>query len=200
MSAYNPICFERGSFTDEEVARFWEKVDRRGPGECWPWKGAVVRGKYGAVYGQWYGRSLTLKAHRVAYTFTVGPIPEGLTLDHVVARGCGGGLCCNPGHMEPVTQEENVRRHVERFDHTKCTGCGGLRDSSRPRCKACRTASAGKWRAGRVGIVPAGACTKCGAARDSAVAAECRSCRTYRREQARVRARERMSKLAKESQ
>lgn len=44
--------------------------------------------------------------HRVTYTELVGPIPEGLDLDHL----CRNRACCNPEHLEPVERVENVRR------------------------------------------------------------------------------------------
>lgn len=43
----------------------------------------------------------------------VGPIPDGLTLDHVVAWGCRHKNCVNPAHLEPVTAAENTRRAME---------------------------------------------------------------------------------------
>ncbi|PWT74929.1 MAG: hypothetical protein C5B60_06085 [Chloroflexi bacterium] len=44
--------------------------------------------------------------HRLVYTLVVGPIPNGLVLDHT----CCNKACCNPAHLEPVTQAENARR------------------------------------------------------------------------------------------
>src|SRR5690606_34245639 len=44
--------------------------------------------------------------HRVAYEAFVGPIPDGLVLDHL----CRQRTCCNPGHLEPVTRWENTLR------------------------------------------------------------------------------------------
>lgn len=68
--------------------------------ECWPWTGAMQ----GQGYGQ-YGKPMRL-AHRISYEFFVGPIPEGLTLDHL----CRNRQCVNPSHLEPVTRGENVLR------------------------------------------------------------------------------------------
>lgn len=48
--------------------------------------------------------------HRVVYTYCVGPIPTGLSLDHVASRGCRYRNCGNPYHLEPVTHRENVMR------------------------------------------------------------------------------------------
>jgi hypothetical protein len=47
-----------------------------------------------------------VKAHRVAYELYVGPIPEGLTIDHL----CRVRTCVNPLHLEPVTLAENIKR------------------------------------------------------------------------------------------
>lgn len=78
--------------------RFWRTVDRRGVDECWLWLGTLNSHGYGR-----YGRRM---AHRMAYEFLVGPIPEGLTLDHL----CRTPRCVNPAHLEPVTHQENIRR------------------------------------------------------------------------------------------
>jgi hypothetical protein len=77
---------------------FWDRVDRSDPSDCWPWTGHVDRDGYGKFGG--FG------SHRIAYTAVLGPIPEGLVLDHL----CRNRACCNPAHLDPVTAEENVRR------------------------------------------------------------------------------------------
>lgn len=89
-------------FTKNFKVSFWSQVAKLGPEMCWPWMGGRAE-RYG-VFRQY-------RAHRVAYELAIGPIPEGLTIDHVVARGCKGGPCCNPAHLEVVTQSENSRRH-----------------------------------------------------------------------------------------
>lgn len=83
---------------------FWSKVDRRAEDECWPWTGALR----GLGYGQFsIGNDLpTIGAHRVAYHLVKGPIPDGLTIDHL----CGNPACCNPAHLEAVTMRENILR------------------------------------------------------------------------------------------
>ena len=73
-----------------------------GPDSCWPWRGQVNRGGYGVAR---YKRRTTT-AHRAIYRILVGPIPDGLELDHL----CRNRLCVNPAHLEPVTHLENVRR------------------------------------------------------------------------------------------
>ena len=68
---------------------------------CWIWIGAGGSGGYGRV-----NHPISTLAHRVVYTLLVGPIGEGLTIDHL----CRVRECVNPAHMEPVTNAENTRR------------------------------------------------------------------------------------------
>lgn len=77
---------------------------RRPEGACWPW--------YAFIDPQGYGRhGRTSMAHRVVYEALVGPIPEGLQLDHL----CRNRSCVNPAHLEPVTMHENIVRGASPF-------------------------------------------------------------------------------------
>lgn len=80
--------------------RFWSKVIQ--DGDCWVWTGA--RNSNG--YGQWAVTGRSRSVHRLAYEAFVGPIPDGLVLDHL----CRRRTCLNPDHLEPVTDAENSRR------------------------------------------------------------------------------------------
>src|SRR5215207_4655730 len=83
--------------TGPAEARFWAKVDRSGgPDACWPWIPKPMANGYGRVW--WNGRSEV--AHRIAYLLAKGPIPAGLTVDHVKERGCTLRACQNPAHLE----------------------------------------------------------------------------------------------------
>lgn len=88
--------------------RFWEKVDQQGPDECWPWIAILDRRGYGRFHLMVDGKRRTTHAHRVAYQLLIGPIPEGLTLDHL----CRNPRCVNPAHLQPVTHRENCRRGI----------------------------------------------------------------------------------------
>lgn len=82
--------------------RFWAKVERRGEEECWPWTACQVRG-----YGQFKAHgSRRVYAHRFAYELLIGPVPAGLTIDHL----CRNRSCVNPAHMEPVPSAVNTLR------------------------------------------------------------------------------------------
>lgn len=82
-------------------------IDRRGPDECWPWLGFISPDGYGRFRPT---QDRYVHAHRVVYEEFVGPIPDGLDIDHVKERGCSLRHCMNPAHMEPVTSAENTRR------------------------------------------------------------------------------------------
>ena len=75
---------------------------------CWEWTGSKQQGGYG-MWGWWAdGKHHSTTAHRAVYREMVGPIPDGMTLDHL----CRNRGCVNPGHVEPVSHAENVRRGV----------------------------------------------------------------------------------------
>lgn len=81
--------------------RFWSKVSRRGEGECWGWTGSRVKG-----YGRFHYHGRDRMAHRVAFEWSGGVIPDGMVIDHL----CRNRGCVNPAHMEVVTVTENTLR------------------------------------------------------------------------------------------
>lgn len=119
-------------------------------GDCWEWTGNIKDNGYG--YFSLGGRKQVV--HRVVWESLVGPIPEGLDLDHL----CRNRSCVNPDHCQPVTRAENLRRGA---------GNGRLRKDRCPRghlysdnpftqhlkngksyrlCRTCRDARSAKWR------------------------------------------------------
>lgn len=83
---------------------------------CLNWTGAKNQKGYGRLRAK--GRGLVLP-HRIAYELAKGPIPEGLVIDHL----CRNPACCNPDHLEAVTQQENARR-----------GNSGLKNAIKTHC------------------------------------------------------------------
>lgn len=74
---------------------------------CWLWVGSRFRPLFGAVgYGKLRRGAKQVEAHRVVYESERGPIPPGLTLDHLCRNRC----CVNPTHLEPITRGQNVLR------------------------------------------------------------------------------------------
>ncbi|MGH3536358.1 MAG: HNH endonuclease signature motif containing protein [Pseudonocardiaceae bacterium] len=86
---------------DSLPPRFRSKVSISEVTGCWEWT-ASLRNGY-AAYGE---RHVNLYGHRVAYEWLVGPIPEGLDLDHL----CRNRPCVNPEHLEPVSRRVNLLR------------------------------------------------------------------------------------------
>ena len=77
-------------------------------------------------YGRaWSGVYVTV-SHKVVYEILVGPVPDKLTLDHLIESGvCTSTLCCNPVHLEVVTRGENLRRSPSTLAglHSRKTNC-----------------------------------------------------------------------------
>lgn len=85
------------------TVRYWRKVSLgRGISDCWMWTGATRR-QYGVFS---LSHTKAVPAHRYSYELVIGPIPEGLELDHL----CKNKTCVNPYHLEPVTHWENGLR------------------------------------------------------------------------------------------
>jgi hypothetical protein len=101
--------------------RFWAKV--RKFDTCWVWTGARDHNGYGRLRSK-RPNPRTFYAHRVAYELLVGPIPDGLEIDH----RCFNPPCVRPGpeHCEPASHTENVRR---------ARGNGWQRNAVKTHCK-----------------------------------------------------------------
>lgn len=83
--------------------RFWNKI-RVSESGCWEWTASKTTSGYAEFS---YGGRLT-RASRYIYSALIGPIPVGLTLDHL----CRNRTCVNPYHLEPVTMRENILRGI----------------------------------------------------------------------------------------
>lgn len=109
-------------------------IFRDGFTACWHWTGPTDRG-----YGKISVNARRVKAHRFIYEREVGPIPDGLTLDHL----CRNTACVNPAHLEPVTNSENVRRQGAALRKDVCPR-GHALDHVRPNgyryCTTCHNA------------------------------------------------------------
>ena len=96
-------------------ARLAKKIKIDGKG-CWLWTGRTTKNGYGLanhevafdpyyLNGRLMGGRKTV-SHRIVYEILVGPIPDGLQIDHL----CRATSCCNPAHLEPVTASVNMFR------------------------------------------------------------------------------------------
>lgn len=95
------------------LERFMEKVDVDDASGCWLWTATTNR----KGYGMFWPTSASVSAHRWAYAHFVGPIPDGLQIDHL----CRVRHCVNPEHLVPVTARENQQRSP--FDPAARTHC-----------------------------------------------------------------------------
>lgn len=99
--------------------RFAEKVALTESG-CLEWIGGKTVTGYGQIYAGTDAPVVKYMAHRWSYEHHVGPIPDGLEIDHL----CGNRACVNPDHLEPVKHAENLMRS-DGFSavHAKKTHC-----------------------------------------------------------------------------
>lgn len=93
----------------KQADRFWSKVDKSG--DCWIWTAGRSSENYGRFQinekGWRNGRPVqkNVVAHRLAWELTNGPVSDDLVVMHI----CDNPPCCNPAHLRPGTQGENVR-------------------------------------------------------------------------------------------
>lgn len=95
-------------YSVQQFKNIWERIRSRcvQDGDCLVWTGCLNGSGYGNIKKD--GR--TVQVHRAVYEFFHGPIPDGLTIDHVATRGCHSRACCNEAHLEPVTRQINTLR------------------------------------------------------------------------------------------
>lgn len=100
-------------------ARLFSRVTLpRSADDCWLWQGA--RGGVQKHAQLWHNGKVRY-AHRLTYEMYVGPIPDGMVLDHV----CGVSDCVNPEHLRPITQKQNGE-HRTKPNKNSTTGYRGV--------------------------------------------------------------------------
>ena len=119
---------------------------------CYKWPGYITGMGYGQL-GTKKKLGKNISAHRLVWEATNGPIPHGLSLDHL----CRNPACVNPHHLEPVTHKENCLRGVGiTAINSKKTHCKtghpfdedntGYQKSGKRYCKECQKVASNKYR------------------------------------------------------
>lgn len=81
------------------MERFWNKIEIKGPQDCWEWKNGTHNG-----YGVYWHEGRNVRANRFALELTVGPAPfDGAMSLH----SCDNPACCNPAHLRWGTTQDN---------------------------------------------------------------------------------------------
>lgn len=83
----------------EIIARFWSKVEVKGPNRCWVW-----RHENAGPYPKFRITSESVRAHVIAYFYAKGNIPHGFMIDHE----CRNKRCVNPNHLRAVPARVNA--------------------------------------------------------------------------------------------
>ena len=108
IPALQPIV----NLSPKDLLRFWEKVEKLGTeAGCWLWTSAI----HTEGYGMLYLNGKAVRAHRIMWEITYGPVPQGLFVLHRCDLRC----CVNPAHLFLGTNQDNVDDMMRKGRHRK---------------------------------------------------------------------------------
>ena len=93
------------------MERFWNKVNKKSPEECWEWTAYKMSRGYGVITVD----SKTVLAHRMSWILTYGHIPQGEGYHGTcVLHKCDNPACVNPNHLFLGTVHDNNNDKVQK--------------------------------------------------------------------------------------
>ena len=131
--------------TMRDIDRVLRRLD---VSDCWEWKLCVDKNGYGITHAgsSTDGSLKTVKVHRFVYQQMVGPIPEGMDIDHL----CVNRKCANPDHLRPLAKPDHGRLSPGGMINKRKTHCPSghsysefgytERNSGCRKCKVCSNA------------------------------------------------------------
>ncbi len=101
--------YSNSEYFERTLARFWSKVDRKGPDDCWMWTGTrqvpLKNGMQYGHFGTYDHKTINHRAHRFSWMLANGRIPDEMVIMHK----CDMPLCVNPNHLQLATRRENLQ-------------------------------------------------------------------------------------------
>jgi len=89
------------------LQRIESRIERVPFSTCWLYTGPLTHDGYARVtVSLTKKKQISVYGHRALFEHYRGPIPAGLTLDHLCRVRC----CVNPVHLEPVPLQVNIAR------------------------------------------------------------------------------------------
>lgn len=131
------------NLTDDQIKRLFSKIEPDFETGCWNWTGYTGSTGYGHIRID----KILYRTHRLMYAWFVGPLPTGKGKDiPVVDHICNNRLCCNPSHLQLISDTENILKGngatAAKFRQTHCHNGHPLPNAinGHRRCMACNRA------------------------------------------------------------